>query len=72
MQPDGKMSEMGDTSGAVAYLLSTDSKYVNAHSLTVGLGMENYLMNPAAFTGALDKTFALMAAQQAAAAEEAK
>ena len=35
MQPDGKMSEMADTSGAVAYLLSTDSKYVSAHSLTV-------------------------------------
>jgi hypothetical protein len=35
MQPDGRMSEMGETSAATAYLLSTDSKYINGASLAV-------------------------------------
>ena len=33
MQTDGRMSEMGETSAAVAYLLSPDSRYINGSDL---------------------------------------
>ena len=71
MQVDGKMSEMGETSAATAYLLSSDSKYISGLSLPVGHGMENNLIQPAIFTAGLGKAFAAMGAA-AAEAEAAK
>ena len=62
MHPDGKMSEMGETSAVTAYLLSSDSQYVNGQSMALGGGMENNLMNPNTFRTQLGAAFAAMAA----------
>jgi len=71
MQPDGKMSEMGETSAVTAYLLSADSVYVNGQSMAVGAGLENNLIQPGIFRTGLGKAFAAMGAAAAAAEAEA-
>ena len=62
MQPDNKMSEMGETSAVTAYLLSSDSQYINGQSMAVGAGLENNMLNPNTFRRHLGAAFAAMAA----------
>lgn len=71
MQVDNRMSELGETSSVTAYLLSSDSQYINGQSMAVGAGMENNLMNPNSFRTALGEAFAAMGAAAAAAEDEA-
>jgi len=68
MQADSKLSKMGQTSSATAYLLSSDSQYVSGLSLPVSLGAENNMIKPSQFKSSFFTAVAQAQAQEPKAA----
>lgn len=67
MQPDRKLAELSETSSTTAFLLSTDSQYINGVSIPVDGNMVNMPMNPDSFMSAANEGFAIVAEMEAAA-----